>query len=338
MTRANLEYRSIRDGAAVIDLSGSGKLRLSGENAVQFLNGLVSNDVKSLVPGAGTLVAFPNLQGKLMALARIYRDPDSLLLEVDGINREKIFRNLSRFIPAGEFFVEDQSDDLVLLGVEGPEAGRVVSALGVTMTGSHEYSHEQVVIDGVGVRVAVHRRCGLPGFDLFVPQKDAETVRERLLAAGALAVGAEAFEVARIEAGVPREGVDAGEEYIILETGLGDAVSFTKGCYLGQEVIARIHWRGQPARQLRGLLLEKPLTELAEIELRAVDGALAGRRVGNVTSATVSPTLGKPIALGYVHRHYLNPGTALSVWRGEICLGESWVTDLPFVPGEIQPA
>lgn len=340
MTQDMQEYRAIRNGAAVVDFSASGKLRLSGENAIPFLNGLVSNEVRSLSPGAGTLVAFPNLHGKLIALARVYQDDDSLLLEMDGINREKIGRNLSRFVPAGKFFVEDLSEDYGLLGVEGPQAESVVAALGVTLSGGQDYRHEKLVIDSLEVRATVHRRCGVSGFDLFFPLSGPpgglETIRRRLQEAGAIEVRMETFEVARVEAGVPREGVDAGEDYILLETGLGDAVSYTKGCYLGQEVIARIHWRGQPARQLRGLLLDEPIDEPTEVELRAVDGAQAGRKVGNITSATVSPALGRPIALGYVHRHYLTAGTVLQVWRGDHQIGDSRVADLPMVTGPFQ--
>lgn len=331
MTQDTNQYRAIRNGAAVVDFSTSAKLRLSGENAVPFLNGLVSNEVKSLSPGTGTLVAFPTLQGKLIALARVYQDDDSVLLELDGINREKIYRNLSRFVPAGKFFVEDLSDDFGLFGVEGPQAESAIAALGVTLDRGQDYRHERVVIDSLEIRATVHRRCGLPGYDLFFPRSGVETVRRRLLEAGAIEIGMETFEVARIESGAPREGVDAGEGYILLETGLGDAISYTKGCYLGQEVIARIHWRGQPARKLRGLLLDKPIDEPAAVELRAIDGAQAGRKVGNITSATVSPALGRPIALGYVHRHYVTAGTVLQVWRGDNHVGDSQVADLPIV-------
>lgn len=330
MTKDNFEYQAIRENAAIIDLSKSGKICLRGGNGVLFLNGLVSNDVKSLLPGRGIRAAFPNLQGKLIALARIYRDDDSLLLEVDEINRAKIVQNLGRFVAAGDFFIEDQTDDYVLYGIEGPKANEVIATLGVRLADEPEYRHEWVEVNSVKVRATVHRRCGLPGFDLFVPNAGAESIYRRLEEAGAVGIGPETFELVRIEAGVPREGIDTGEEYIILETGLENAISYTKGCYLGQEVIARIHWRGQPARQLRGLLLDTPLREQTGVELRATDGPQAGRRVGNVTSSAVSPALGTAIALGYVHRHYLKAGTKLELWWNDQCLGMSLVADLPF--------
>ena len=148
---------------------------------------------------------------------------------------------------------------------------------------------------------------------------------------GVREVGNAAFEIARIEAGLPREGVDAGEEYIILESELEAAVSYTKGCYLGQEVIARIHWRGQPAKRLRGLLIEADALPARGTELFAVDGNMAGRRVGEITSAALSLALKRPIALGYVHRYYLNAGTEFSLKQGDEVVGSAMLAELPFV-------
>jgi len=332
------EYDAIRTGVAVLDIP-AGKLRVGGKNAVQFLNGLVSNDVKSLAPGDGALAAFPTLQGKLAALCRIYNTGEDLLLELDAINREKIFKNLSRFVPAGEFFVTDASDRLALISLQGPRAAALLEALTGQAAGEGEFKISTREIAGTKLLAASHRRCGEVGHDLFVEADAAAEVKRAILDRGkefgARAVGEAAFEVARIEAGVPREGVDAGEEYIILESELEQAVSYTKGCYLGQEVIARIHWRGQPAKRLRGLLVEMP-AGTAEIpahgtELFAIDGNLAGRRVGEITSAAMSFALGRPIALGYVHRYYLNAGTELSLRREDAEVGRAKLVELPFV-------
>ena len=338
LEEANLEngYRALREGVGVLDLSGSGRIELSGGNSIQFLNGLVSNDIKSLQDGDGVLVAFPNLQGKLLALARVYRDGEALLLEVDGINREKIVRNLSRFIPAGGFFVRDLGMETGMISLQGPRTAELIAVLtGVEIGGIVGYRLLTGTIGATAVRIATHRRCGEVGCDIFVPMAGLEGVMQTILEAcsgyGGRLVGEESFETARIEAGVAREGVDTGEDYIILETGLEDAVSYTKGCYLGQEVIARIHWRGQPARQLRGLLPDQPLDSLAELELRAMEGSQAGRKVGTITSATYSPALGRPIALGYVHRHYLTTGTVLEIFRGETRLCQAVVTTIPFI-------
>lgn len=326
------EYAALRQGVGVLDLSATGKLELRGQNAVQFLNGLVSNDVKTLLPGDGVLAAFPTLQGKLAALCRIYNVGAHLLLELDPANRAKIFKNLSRFVPAGEFFVNDVSEQLALFALQGPQTPALIAALTEQPApNTTKYKITERKISATVVLIAAHERCGETGFDLFVPAASAASVWERLLAQGARAVGQTAFETRRIEAGVPREGVDVGEDYILLESALDDAVSYTKGCYLGQEVIARIHWRGQPAKQLRGLLIESDHLPIPRAELHAVDGNMAGRRVGEITSRAHSLALDQLIALGYVHRYYLNPGTEFIIKQDAVELGRARLTELPFV-------
>jgi len=326
------EYNAIRGGVAVIDFSAAGKLRVSGKNSVQFLNGLISNDVKSLQEGEGVLAAFPTLQGKLLALCRIYNLGAYLLLELDAINREKIFKNLSRFIPAGEFFVTDVSDQFTLLSLQGPRSIELIEALtGRAIDDGRGHGIGERRIAGAQVLIASHSRCGETGFDLFVPVEFAKETLETILARGiifgARPTGAGAFEIARIEEGVPREGVDAGENYIILESELESAVSYTKGCYLGQEVIARIHWRGQPAKRLRGLLIEAGQLPAPGAEIFADDG----KKVGEVTSSAQSFALDRFIALGYVHRYYLAPGTEFTLKQGDSDLGRAELVELPFI-------
>jgi folate-binding protein YgfZ len=325
------EYDAIRGGVAVIDFSAAGKLQVSGKNAVQFLNGLISNDVKSLKPGEGVLAAFPTVQGKLIALSRIYKLGDYLLLELDEINREKIFKNLSRFVPAGEFFVNDVSDQFTIFSLQGPRSLELIETLTGQPMDDKQYKIGEWQIAEAQVFVASHSRCGETGFDIFVPtessQKALETILERGVIFGARRAGASAFEIARIEAGVPREGVDAGENYIILESELESAVSYTKGCYLGQEIIARIHWRGEPAKRLRGLLIDadqapQPGAELFDDE---------GKKVGEITSSGRSFALDRFIALGYVHRYHLTPGTEFALKQGGAELGRAELVELPFI-------
>ncbi|HKX31822.1 MAG TPA: aminomethyltransferase family protein [Blastocatellia bacterium] len=325
------EYEALRHGAGVIDLSAAGKLQVSGKNAVQFLNGLVSNDVKALPAGAGVLAAFPNLQGKLVALCRIYNLGPHLWLELDPSNREKVLKNLSRFVPAGEFFLTDVTDQYNLISVQGPRAAELIAAVTGEPVDPAEYAISERRITEITVRVAAHRRCGETGVDLFVEAEAAPRVREAMLARGAefgaVLVGQEAFEIARIEAGVPREGIDAGEDYIILESELNQAVSYTKGCYLGQEVIARIHWRGQPAKRLRGLILDAGEAPSPGTPVYAADG----KKVGETTSSTRSFALDRNIALAYVHRYYLTPGTEFILKQGEEEVGRAHLVELPFI-------
>lgn len=329
-----VDYNSIRTGVAVLEIP-AGKLQVSGKNAVQFLNGLVSNEVKTLQSGEGVLVAFPTLQGKLAALCRIYNTGEQLLLELDAINREKIFKNLSRFVPAGEFFVTDASDSLMLISLQGKRSAELIESLTGQPSETVECKISKHELAGADVWIATHRRCGEPGFDLFVEAPAATKVREAVLetgkALGVREIGEAAFDIARIEAGQPREGVDTGEEYIILESELEAAVSYTKGCYLGQEVIARIHWRGQPAKRLRGFLLEVDALPPRGTELFAVEGQMAGRRAGELTSSVFSFALNQPIALGYAHRYCLAVGTEFILKQGDAELGRAKLVELPFV-------
>lgn len=327
-------YNAIRLGVAVLEIP-AGKLQVSGKNAVQFLNGLVSNEVKTLQSGEGVLAAFPTLQGKLAALCRIYNTGEQLLMELDAINREKIFKNLSRFVPAGEFFVADASDSLALISLQGRRSAELIEALVGQPVEVAEYKISKHELDGAEILIAAHRRCGEPGFDLFVEAQAAAKMREAILETGkpkgAREISESAFDIARIEAGQPREGIDAGEEYIILESELEAAVSYTKGCYLGQEVIARIHWRGQPAKRLRGFLLEVDALPPRGTELFAVEGQMAGRRAGEITSSVFSFALNQPIALGYAHRYCLAVGTEFILKQGDAELGRAKLVELPFV-------
>jgi aminomethyltransferase len=327
------EYDAIRDGVGAIDFSTAGKLQVSGKNSIQFLNGLVSNDVRTLEAGEGVLAAFPNVQGKLLALSRIYNTGTELLLELDSINREKIFKNLARFVPAGEFFVNDVSEQFGLLSLQGPRSAELIERLtGQAFADPERRKISEREIANTRVLVASHSRCGEIGFDLFIPAEAAQKVLETILTRGqqfgVSEAGHEAFEIARIESGVPREGVDAGESYILLESELNSAVSYTKGCYLGQEIIARIHWRGQPAKRLRGLLVTSEQLPPQGTELRADDG----KKTGEITSSTHGFALDRKIALAYVHRNYLNPGTEFTLKHGDADIGRAELVDLPFIP------
>jgi folate-binding protein YgfZ len=223
------------------------------------------------------------------------------------------------------------SEQYALFSLAGPHSAELIEAsTGRPMTINAPYEISERQLGEVPVIVTEHRRCGVPGYDLFVPTDFAARVRDDLLSSGkdygARQAGEAAFEIARIEAGVPREGVDAGENYIILESELNEAVSYTKGCYLGQEVIARIHWRGQPAKRLRGLVIDADHAPLPGTQLFASDG----KKAGEVTSSTRSIALDAFIALAYVHRYYLTPGTEFTLATGEEQAGRARLVELPF--------
>jgi aminomethyltransferase len=322
---------ALHQGVGVLNFSSAGKLEVSGKNSRQFINGLVTNDVQSLAPGSGTVGAFLNAQGKVLALCRFYQTGAQLLIELDASNRAKIYQNLSRFVPAGEFFVRDATDEVALISLQGPRAGDLLARLtGGWSPGDQPYAYGQSTIDGMTVEVAAHARCGSIGYDLFVRSGEASALYQTIVRQGeefgAHAVGKRAFETARIEAGIATEPHDINESYILLETGRDEAISYTKGCYLGQEIIARIHWRGQPAKRLMGLWIEAERLPAKGTQLIAEDG----KKIGEVTSSAWSPRFNRFLALAYVHRYYLTPGTRVTLQAGDQPVGRAEVASLPF--------
>jgi folate-binding protein YgfZ len=239
-----------------------------------------------------------------------------------------VLQTLSRFVLAGDFHVTDRTAELVSLSVQGKDTARIIaSILGAPVCALERNRVAVAEWQGVEVRIIRETHTAEDGFDLFVPVAAGAAMWEALNAAGATPVGENALNVLRIEAGIPRYGVDMDDTNVVLETGLNDAVSFTKGCYIGQEIIARIHWRGHVAKKISGLILREGTIE-RDSKLQAEDGKDAGR----ITSVTVSPRLGKTIALGYVKYSYLPPETLLKVLSDEADATVT-VAALPFVRG-----
>jgi folate-binding protein YgfZ len=328
-----LEYAAVREGGAgVIDLSNRGRVRVSGTEAVQFLNGLITNDMKTLAENHWMPAAFPNVQGRLIAAVRVIRLKDdetgkkpcsTFLLDTEAATRDAVLKNIERFTLAGDFRVTDVTGETALLSVQGKKAVDVVrTVLGEAAT-AMEPNGACVTNEATVIR-ATHTAAD--GFDLFVNADQAGNLWDALQGAGAQPVGYDALEILRIEAGLPRYGVDMDETNVVTETGLDDAVSYTKGCYVGQEIIARIKYRGHVAKKLSGLLFEADVKAEAGATIKSTDG----KDIGRITSVAYSPQLRRTIALGYLKFDYLATGTAVTVIAG----GEeipAQVTELPFV-------
>jgi aminomethyltransferase len=289
---------------------------------------LVTADLKTLAEGRGALAAFLNLQGKVLALTRFYRRSSSLLIELHESNREKILHNLSRFVPAGDFDVRDVSETLSLLSLQGPGSEELLRALQSEAIPEGLYSSCESEINGIPVLLTRYPRLRTTGFDLFI-QADKVTsvlkaVSDLIAQHDGRIVSSAAFDVARIEAGIPSEPAELSEQYILLETGLDEAVSYTKGCYLGQEIIARIHWRGQPAKKLKRLAIVADSVPSPGAELFAADG----KRVGHLTSSARVPSTpeSRIVALGYVHRYYLADGTTFSIMVDGNLIGSAQIS------------
>ena len=337
---ARAEYEAVRGGvgAGLVDLSSRARIEVSGAEAVQFLNGLITNDVKTLQPGAWMLAAFPNVQGRLLAHARVARPGEavSFLIDTEPATHDKVFQTLQRFTLAGDFRVKDVTGETAQFSVQGAGARAIIeSALGggtLAHAGEPGQNAAAVVAWGETRQVTVLHatHTGEDGYDLICAS-DAVAIDlwEALVAAGARAVGFEAFEVLRVEAGEPRHGVDVTDTNVVLEAGRDEAVSYTKGCYIGQEIIARIHWRGHVAKRLAGLVLADERDPGADAKVRTTDG----REIGRITSRVFSPRLARRIALAILKYDYLQPGTQVTIVAGEAEHAAAVVADLPFVRG-----
>ena len=341
------EYATVREGGCgVIDLSNRGRILVSGTEAVQFLNGLITNDMKTLRENSWMPAAFPNVQGRLIASVRVLRLKDegtgkdvcpTFLIDTEAATHERVLKTIERFTLAGDFRVTDVTSQTVALSVQGRKAVDVVRAVlgdaaGIAPNQAIQLawprSDENSADVTVGVTVMRASHTGEDGFDFVVNADEAPRLWDALQNAGARPVGYAALETLRIEAGLPRYGVDMDETNVVTEAALDDAVSYTKGCYVGQEIIARIKYRGHVAKKLSGVMFEQAV----KVAVGAVVNSAEGKEVGRVTSVTYSPHLGRTIALAYLKYDYLAPGTGVKIISGEDELAAQ-VTPLPFVLG-----
>jgi folate-binding protein YgfZ len=297
-------YEQIRGGRAGFRQSKCGLISVWGGEAVQFLDGLITNNVKELADGEQILAAFPNAQGRLLAVVRVKRVGERFIFETEDATRDKVFQNLYRFTLAGDFFVEDTSDSYSYFEIFGPKEDVYHTEAAEHWPGAYVYE--------------------LPyGASYFTPTGSTDAFRSFLADEnGCVAISDDLYKILRIESGVPKYGVDMDENTIVPELGIDGLISYTKGCYIGQEIIARIHFRGHVAKQLTGLILSAPSAEIENAELTTPDCKNAGR----ITSSTFSPKLDKTVALAFVRYEHLAEGTPLKC--GDV---DATVKDLPFI-------
>jgi folate-binding protein YgfZ len=329
------EYSAVRDGGAgVVDLSSRGRLLVSGSEAVMFLNGLITNDMKTLAVNSWMPAVFPNVQGRLLAAVRIIHREDGFLIDTEGPTFETVAKLLERFTLAGDFRVKDLTGNTAMLSVQGKNSAEKIRQAFGEVAANVERQTVVTAQLGNGTNVTIIRatHTAEDGFDLFVDRDDAQAFHDSLTKASVHPVGPEAFEVLRIEAGIPRYGVDMDETNVVTETNLDDAVSFTKGCYIGQEIIARIKYRGHVAKKLTGLIFESQVSLDRGAKILSSDD----KEIGRVTSFAFSPRLGRTIALGYVKYDYLSPGTNVRVASAEKEYTAA-VAEIPFIRGSWYP-
>lgn len=328
---SNRGYAALHRGAALLDRRERGRLRLTGADRRSYLQGLLTNDIVALTQGHGCYAALLTPQGRMLSDMRVSELGDAVLIDLPSATAEAVRARLSDFIFSEDVDVQDAQPTLAQLGLYGPQAAVVLAAASgegdalrarlESLALNHNMS---LTIAGAPVVVVGSDDYGSDGFEIFPGVERALEVEGALRQAGAVAVDPETVDVTRVEAGRPAFGADMDERTIPLEAGIEErAISLTKGCYVGQEVIIRVLHRGQGrvARHLVGLIgdVGDPVpaagarVDAANLIREPSADAVAGKAVGAVTSAVHSPRLGGPIALAYVHRDYVEPGRLLAV-------------------------
>jgi len=304
------QYRLLREGAGVLERRNRRRIAVGGREAADYLQGQVTNDVEALDPGDGCYAALLNRKGRMQGDMRALRLEDGFLIETEVAAAEALLRHLSMYRIGREVTVEEVSERATTLSLLGPGSARAADCEPL----ASEHAHRAASIAAAEVR-AIATDLGI---DLLVAPDDRAAVTEQLAAAGAEPVGAEAAEIVRVESGRPRFGAEMTTATIPEEAGINErAVSFTKGCYIGQETVARLHYKGKPNRRLRGLRLSAPVADGDPVRL-------GDRELGAIGTAVVSPAHG-PIALAILRRE-AEVGATVTVGAGV----EAELVDLPF--------
>ncbi|HEX4565277.1 MAG TPA: glycine cleavage T C-terminal barrel domain-containing protein [Vicinamibacterales bacterium] len=303
-------YRALVQGAGLVDPVWTGRLLLTGADRRAYLQGLLTNDIDALSSGTGCYAAMLNAQGRMLTDMHVFELGNAVLLTLPAAVTHAIRVHLDRFIFSEDVHVQDATESLAQIGVYGPLAREAIAG---------------VTIDAPSLVIIPNDEPGIDGFDVFADRALAAGVRERLVKAAAVPVTSADVETVRIERGRPRWGADMDTDTIPLEAGIEDrAISRTKGCYVGQEVIVRVIDRGhgRVARRLVGLTFDPAAT----VPIAGAHIASGERDIGRVTSAVWSPALSRPIALGYVQRDFVDPETPVTI---DGVTGQ--VAQLPFV-------
>jgi folate-binding protein YgfZ len=306
-----LEYRAAREGVAIADLSYQGKFWITGRDRISLLQNLVSNDLKLLTEGKGLYCLLLTAKGRMISDFHLYPFPEALLLEVEGANAEKTRESLMKYKLGSQVKIEPLPWGRLLLS--GPSARPLLEKFLGGLPAMEERSFFQKEVEGASLTCVKRSITGEEDYHLYFPEEKLETLWEGLLSLGAsfgiAPLGQAALEILRVEAGKPLYGIDVDEHIIPNEAGLEtEAISYTKGCYPGQEVIARIETYGHVNKHLMGLVLEGELLPKKDDKVFQGD-----KELGWITSAAISPSLGKTIAMGYLRPQAGAPGTPVEI-------------------------
>lgn len=323
------EYQAVRSAVGLVDLSHRGLLQFTGADRMSFLQGMLSNDLRALKPFDGQSATLLTQQGKVIADVRVLCAMNSFYLDFWENLKEKILAHLNRYLIADEVEIADRSQEYAIISVQGPKAQTLlqdVVAPGAQLP-TRPKQHAMMDIESAAVCVVYDSHTGQAGYDLIAPLASVVKIGQALTHLGkqrsASWVGEDAQNILRVEAGIPRYGVDFTEDNLLLEVGIDHAFSYTKGCYLGQEVVERIRSRGHVNKKLCGLLIDG---EDAAVRGDVIE--VEFKEAGRITSSVVSLQLRRPIALGYVNKEFWTPGSAVSIGPSR---RRAIVASLPFL-------
>jgi glycine cleavage system T protein len=318
------EHKAVRSAAGLFDLAFRSKFTAKGSDRVRFLQGMVSNDVKALAPGQGTYALLLDVRGHILADLRIYCAEDQLIVDTDADLLEKALQALNRYNIGGRTPLERL--EVCALALHGPEAKTILeTTLGASLPPLDLLNHCSATWSQEAVRIVRAADTGEDGYEIWLNRRVLPRLWDALLKYGRphglLPCGVNALETLRIEAGLPKYGSELAEDTLPLEAGVLNALSFNKGCYLGQEIVERMRSRGHVNWKLVGLFVDGSNAP-ASSDRMLVDG----KDIGEITSACLSPTLGRTIAMGYVRREFSEVGTKFALPSGS----PAELTTLPF--------
>ena len=322
------EFDALRTGCGAYDLGFRAKISLTGGDRVRWLNGMVTNNIRDLAQGHGLYAFLLNPQGRILGDMVAYNCGDSLLVDTDRGQVEKILATFDHYIIMDDVEVNDLSEKLTAVGVSGPKSREVLMTAGFAVPELVALQVQGVSWQGAQCSLVRGEQAQQDAYEIWLAPEKVNQLWEALLAAGASPVGAAALEMDRIVSGIPLYGVDIRERDLPQETEQARALNFSKGCYVGQEIVERIRSRGNVHRKFTGFVSQDgaPLTPGAKVMVGDVAGE---KEVGEITSATTLPHQPtQPIALGYIRREHAIPHKEVT-----IAGAKAWVAALPFADG-----
>jgi folate-binding protein YgfZ len=310
---AREEYEAVRSGVGALDLSYLGRLKVTGRDRVRYLHNMLSNDIKNLHAGTGCYATLLTRQGKMESDLHVYAFPDEIWLECPPAGEGQVRETLDKFIVGDVVQIEDWSQKYTVLSLQGPQAkSRMGRGVDASLDEMPALAHKTVP-GSSGAWVIIHRdRTGCDGYDLWLPLEDAPEVWTRWLDSQTIQpVGHQALDWLRTEAGIPWFGIDMKSHHLPMEFRLDSAISMTKGCYRGQEIVTRVTHRGHLDHWLGAVAVSQGELPEHGSEVRA-----NGAKIGEVTSAILSPRLRRPLALALLKKDLIKPGMQVEVMYG----------------------